>query len=409
VTKAGWGTFTTLLHPKHLTGIDQTLKYFMEQHSLQLKKYLEEIIERSRTFIGYPGAVDFNYSELYPFLEFGLNNVGDPFMESHCDMHTKQFEREVVGFFAELFNAPEKNWWGYVTNGGSEGNLYALYLARELYPNAMVYYSETTHYSVQKNIQLLGMQSIVIRSKENGEMDYEDLKDTLQMHRHQPVIILANIGTTMTEAKDDIPTIKTILKSFAIKNAYIHCDAALAGTYLALLNDGSFDFRYGSDSIAISGHKFIGSPIPCGVVLVKKTNKDRIGRNIPYIGTFDTTITGSRNAITPLFLWYAISKLGKEGLMQRARDGMNVAAYAVEQLNKIGVAAWQNKNALTVIFPKPSQHLCHKWQLASESAISHLICMPGITKLHIDSFVKDLAEEYPTVKRSIERSNYMLN
>src|SRR5579875_1133367 len=100
----------------------------MKNYQTQLKNHLSKIQERSKTFIGYPAAVDFDYSELYPFLNFNLNNVGDPFMDSHVDMHTKEFEREVLHFFAEHFHAPKNNWWGYVTNGGSEGNLYALYL-----------------------------------------------------------------------------------------------------------------------------------------------------------------------------------------------------------------------------------------------------------------------------------------
>jgi histidine decarboxylase len=41
-------------------------------------------------------------------------------------------------------------------------------------------------------------------------------------------IIIANIGTTMLEAKDSVPAIRAILKQCAIKNHYIHCDAALA-------------------------------------------------------------------------------------------------------------------------------------------------------------------------------------
>jgi histidine decarboxylase len=364
----------------------------METYSSQLKAFLAKIDERAKTYIGYPAAVDFDYSELFPFLKYNMNNVGDPLVDSHCDMQTKFFEREVLGFFAELFHAPQNNWWGYVTNGGSEGNLYALYLARELYPDAMVYYSEATHYSVQKNIHLLGMSGIVIRCRESAEMDYSDLEEMMQLHRHRPAIILANIGTTMTEAKDDVAAIKNILKGHAIKKYYIHCDAALAGTYLALLEKGSFDYRFGADSIAISGHKFIGSPIPCGVVLVKKSNKDRIGRSVPYIGTIDTTITGSRNSITPLFLWYAIARFGKSGLLQRARESMAMAEYAVQELQQAGIAAWRNQNALTVIFPQPPQKVCDKWQLASENDTSHLICMPGVTKQQIDVFVNDYKE-----------------
>jgi len=360
----------------------------------RLSNYIHQVEERARHFIGYPIATDFNYSDLIPLLQYPLNNVGDPQVESSYELNSRSMEREVVQFFAELFRAPRDNHWGYVTNGGSEGNLYGLFVARELYPQGMVYYSEATHYSVQKNIHLLNMPGIVIRTQECGEMDYEDLKSAILLNRHRPVIILANTGTTMTEAKDNVPAIRNVLRQFAIKSHYIHCDAALAGTYLALLEkDPTFDFVHGADSLAISGHKFIGSPIPCGVVLVKKNYKERIGRSIPYIGTLDTTITGSRNGHSPLFLWYAIKKLGREGLLRRAIDSLELAGYAVEQLNMIGIPAFRNTNAITVVFPQPHPDVCQKWQLASEGGNSHIICMPGVTKRMIDEFVEDVRAE----------------
>ncbi|HLZ89291.1 MAG TPA: histidine decarboxylase [Puia sp.] len=301
---------------------------------------------------------------------------------------------EVLTFFADLFKAPAGNWWGYVTNGGSEGNLYGLYLARELYPDGLVFYSEATHYSVQKNVQLLNLRSIVIRTNEGGEMDYHDLADMVQMHREKPVIILANIGTTMTEAKDNLGEIKRILRRYAIKSHYIHCDAALAGTYSALLDlEPGFDFSYGADSIAISGHKFIGSPLPCGAILVKKNYKDRIGKAIPYIGTMDTTISGSRNGHTPLFMWYAIKRFGIEGLRTRAINCLSLAEYTVSKLQSIGIPAWRNPSAITVVFPAPSAEIRQKWQIATENGLSHIICMPGLRKELIDEFVEELVEQ----------------
>jgi histidine decarboxylase len=382
----------------------------MNHHEIdQLNSFFKKIESRAKNYIGYPAGRTFDYSELYPFLNCSLNNIGDPFVESG-DMHSKVFEREVLSFFAEIFKAPVDNWWGYVTNGGSEGNLYALYLARELYPEGMVYYSEATHYSVQKNIHLLGMPSIVIRTQPNGEMDYEDLKDTIGMHRHKPAIILANVGTTMTEAKDDVARIKMILNCYAIKSSYIHSDAALSGIYLGLLNEGNFNFEQGADSIAISGHKFIGSPITCGIVLVRKNYKDRIGRSIPYIGSLDTTITGSRNGITPLFLWYAIKKLGKQGLYQRAAECLELAGYIETELNNIGIKAWRNPHTLTVVFPKPPLKIGNKWQLASEGAISHLICMPGVSKEQLDEFIIDMKNAHQhSLNCDITASNYNLN
>jgi histidine decarboxylase len=88
-------------------------------------------VESSR-FLGYPSNGLFDYSDLYRFLRFPLNNVGDPFVESTYRVHSRSFERDVLRFFAKLYRASEDNYWGYVTSGRTEGNMYGLYLAREL-------------------------------------------------------------------------------------------------------------------------------------------------------------------------------------------------------------------------------------------------------------------------------------
>ena len=51
--------------------------------------------------------------------------------------------------------------------------------------------------------------------------------------------------------------------------------------------------------MAISGHKMIGSPLPCGVALTRRDYVSRIARSIEYVGVLDTTLTGSRNASRP--------------------------------------------------------------------------------------------------------------
>jgi len=355
-----------------------------------LNDLLHEISSTSVMTMGYPVCKDFDFNELLPFLQYPLNNVGDPFIPSTYTVGSRELEKEVIEFFSRLFRAEEDNWWGYVTNGGSEGNLYGLYLARELYPKAIVYYSEATHYSVQKNLHLLNMPNIAIRSQASGEIDYEDLEKTISVNRQMPVIILANIGTTMTEARDDVAKMKAIFKNLAIQHHYIHADGALAGSYAAFIEPRpAFDFADGADSIAISGHKFLGSPIPCGMVIAKKNHRDRIARSIDYIGSLDTTISGSRNGHTPLILWYMISKLGIEGLKQRTMDCLDVAAYAEAALKQVEPLVWRNPSALTVNIPKPDEALIKKWQLASGKDWAHIICMPGMQKPQIDAFVKD--------------------
>lgn len=351
----------------------------------------ERLSERNRDALGYPSAKDFDCTPLLRFLQLPINNVGDPFAEGTYQVETRAFEREVLAIFADLLRAPSDDWWGYVTNGGTEGNLYGLYLARELHPGGMVYFSEHTHYSVSKNLHFLGMRHIMIRAQENGEIDYDDLRETLKIHRDVPPIIFANVGTTMTEARDDLGRIVDIMNSMAIHERYIHADAALCGAYAPLLDPRpAFDFADGADSISISGHKFLGSPMPCGVVLARKHNVSRIARSVDYIGSLDTTISGSRNGFTPLVLWHRLHSLGIDGLRRRAQTALDVAAYAVDRLRAAGVQAWRNPNALTVVFPRVPDWVRDKWQLATQGDISHFIAMPGISKEHVDAFVEDL-------------------
>jgi histidine decarboxylase len=357
----------------------------------RLDLLLERLQEQTEMFLGYPVAKDFDCRALAPFLELPVNNLGDPFAPSTYQVDTREFEREVVTFAAQLLRAESDSWWGYVTNGGSEGNLYGLYLARELFPQGMVYFSQATHYSVSKNLHLLGLRHIMIRAQPNGEIDYEDLRETLRIHRDLPAIIFANIGTTMTEGKDDIGKIGQIFQELAISQSYIHSDAALCGFIAPFLTPRpAFDFADGADSISISGHKFIGSPIPCGIVLARKRNVDRIARSIAYIGNLDTTITGSRNGLTPLILWLAIKRLGKAGFRSRVAGCLEVAEYARGRLRNLGIDAWSNPNAITVVFPSPSLRICKKWQLAAADGITHLLILPNVSKAQIDRFVADL-------------------
>mgnify|MGYP001813756507 FL=1 len=258
-------------------------------------------------------------------------------------------------------------------------------------PDGIVYFSQDSHYSVGKNLHFLNMRHIMIRSQPNGEMDYDDLRETLKIRRDAPPIIFANIGTTMKEARDDICLIRGILDELAIENRYIHCDAALSGGYAAFLDPPpSWSFEDGADSIAISGHKFLGSPVPCGIVLARKGHVERIGHSVAYIGSVDTTISGSRNGFTPLVLWYAIRSLGIEGMKKRTDHSLATAAYAEEQLRQAGIEAWRNPQALTVVFPAPTADIREKWQLASAGGQSHLICMPHVSRQQVDELIEDI-------------------
>ena len=289
------------------------------------------------TQVGYPVNQDFDYSDLYPILQYSANNVGDPFQGTNFRINTHDIEREVIADFAGLMHLEPEHAWGYVTSGGTEGNMYGLYIGRELYPDGTVYFSQDTHYSVVKLLRLLNMRSVMIRSQQNGEMDYDDLRESLRVNPDSSAIIVANIGTTMKGAVDNLDNIREILEQLEVRESYIHADAALSGMVLPFIPDPQpYGFDGGIDSIAVSGHKVIGSPVPCGVVLTRKDYVARIARSIEYVGVLDTTIPGSRSALSPLIIWHALQSRGVKGFQELAERMLDTAGVYCPALQRLG-------------------------------------------------------------------------
>ena len=358
----------------------------------RLDELLKGVQEAGERQVGYPTNQNFDFAALLPFLAYSLNNVGDPFHSSNYKSNTHVFEREVIDRFAALLRIAPEEAWGYVTSGGTEGNMYGLYLARELFPNAIFYFSEETHYSVLKNVRVLNVRYIMIKRQENGEIDYDDLYDMVRVHRDVPAVIMATIGTTMRGGVDDIGRIRAMLSDLAVTNSYIHADAALSGMILPFVDDPQpFGFDAGVDSVSVSGHKLIGAPLPCGVVLTKRAYVERVGRAIELVGVQDTTLSGSRSAMGPLMMWYAFARYGEEGFRKLVGGMLDTAEYAVGQFNERGIPAWRHRNSVTVVFPRPSDHVIRKWQMAPEGNIAHIITMPHVTRQMIDELVADCA------------------
>ena len=300
-----------------MTNIQIAASWPQSETQERLDRLLTDIQSASSQQIGYPTNQNFDYSALLPFLQYSLNNVGDPFHSSNYWSNTHGIEREVITRFAGLMRLDPEEAWGYVTSGGTESNLYGLYLAREMFPNGIFYFSEETHYSILKNLRVLNARYVMIKRQEDGEIDYQDLHDMIQVNRDLPAVIIANIGTTMRGAIDDIERIKGILRDLKIVDSYIHADAALSGMILPFVAEPQpYGFDAGIDSIAVSGHKLIGAPLPCGVILTHRSNVERVGRTIELVGIQDTTLSGSRNGLTPLMLWYALERYGSEGFRE---------------------------------------------------------------------------------------------
>ncbi|WP_157380407.1 histidine decarboxylase [Burkholderia ubonensis] len=344
--------------------------------------------------LGYPFARGFEYDQLGKFTQLPAINMGDPFECGNYRVNSKIFERDVVDFFASLFNAEAGSYWGYVTCGGAEGNLSGLYLAREMFPTAVTYFTRETRGNIRNATRLLGLRHVEIRAMKHGEMDYDDLKLQAMARKRHDAIVVANIGTAMKEARDDIVKIRSTLEESGIRNIYIHCDASLSGPYATFIKPRpNFDFSHGADSIAISGHEFFGSPVPSGVLLTRKSHVEHLtvdGAN-PQ-GRASAIIVDSRSAYAILVLWYAIRSLGKDGIRKRMEVCGDIASQATHLMNTLGIPAWKNPGAITVVFPAVSASLEKKWQIMTAD-VSQIIVTPGTSIFQIESMARELIVE----------------
>jgi histidine decarboxylase len=274
---------------------------------------------------------------------------------------------------------------------GSEGNLYSMILGRELFPDAILYTSEESHLSIFKASLLFKIPIKKIKSQESGEIDYQDFEKQLKENKDKPAIINLNIGTTITGSVDNVDKILEILEKYQFKDRYhLHCDGDLLSMLLNQIDEKIVvpNFEKGIHSISISGHKFLGCPMPCGVVITYNHLVKALEQHIAYLNSIDTTITGSRNGQAALSMWYSLREKGRNVFVQEVKQCLENAQYLASKLSNIKIDSKVNYNIVMFTMPKNPDFM-KKWQLLTHGDLAVVSIMPNITKEKIDAFIED--------------------
>jgi histidine decarboxylase len=145
-------TPTTPFHYPEVEGINHD-DFILTADGLP-KKQIERALRQIYTyeslqklnFLGYQANQNFDFqTDLSEYLNYHVNNIGDPFQSGNFTVNSKFAERAVLDYFASLWNARwpyesndkysdewRESYWGYVLSmGSSEGNLYGLWNARD--------------------------------------------------------------------------------------------------------------------------------------------------------------------------------------------------------------------------------------------------------------------------------------
>ncbi|KAK9800747.1 hypothetical protein WJX73_004484 [Symbiochloris irregularis] len=361
-----------------------------------IEEYKATLVERTRLHMGYPYNLDFDYGPLESLQKFCINNLGDPFIESNYGVHSREFEIGVLHWFARLWEIDQGEYWGYITNCGTEGNLHGILVGRENLPDGILYASSESHYSVFKAARMYRMDSVQVKTLASGEMDYDHFKQEVTRNARRPAIVNVNVGTTVKGAVDDLDHILRVLQEagYTEDRFYIHCDGALFGLMIPFVRRAPLvTFRKPIGSISVSGHKFIGAPVPCGVVITRQRYITALSQDVEYLNSKDATIMGSRNGHAPIYMWYTLTRKGYGGMRKDVERCLRNAHLLKTMLEQAGITAMLNPLSSTVVFERPKDAgFIRKWQLACEGPIAHVVVMPNITIDKLDEFMAALIQ-----------------
>jgi histidine decarboxylase len=363
--------------------------------------------------MGYPYNLAFSTEGIQRFSGFLINNLGDPYTGSHYASEVCALERQVVAWFARLWDCGDEPIWGSVGASGTEGNLWALYLGREAHPGAVLLHSAEAHYSIPKAARILGMDALSIGCLPDGSISVDALREALTSLSGRPVVLALTCGTTMKGAHDDIAAAITAMDEAGYDQSrrFIHVDGALNAMVIPFVDEAPRSIRpsfaMAIDSLSTSGHKMVGTPMPCGVLIARRGHVERVASAISYLRSNDTTLMGSRNGHAVLAIWNRIATHGRLGFTADVAGCLARTDRLVSELGAAGVPVLRNPLSLTVVFPAPAEAIVRKYQLACDKGQAHAIVMPNVGDALIDRFLGEYlawwSEVSPLSQRNVSR------
>jgi len=377
----------------------------------KLKSVVKKFYGKVDYCIGYPVCQYPNISgfgEWYTktgLCDIATNNVGNPFDEEQLLLNTSAIEREVIREFAPMYGIPKGEEWGFVTNSGTDGNMHGIYFGAKMLQKKtgmlpIVYVSKEAHYSSCRICDVQNLEVRMIDFDELGRMDPESFRKNLDPTR--PALIVFAIGSTFMGSTDDQASINKVLEEVKPIAVYKHLDAALFGGYFPFtpFKDIVSMEKQGYDSIAISGHKFLGIDEPCGLFLSKKEVIDsQKGFKVAYLNSEMPLISCSRSAVAPLKFYWILKHVGYDNFVKQANEMLENTEYLQKKFDEIKYPAWHMPYSNTVFFKRPPEWIRQKYSLANGfipkfgGEVSHIVVMQHAKKNIIDEFIADLQKQ----------------
>ncbi len=285
---------------------------------------------------------------------------------------------EVVCDWMRQLTGLSSAWSGTIQDTASTACIVALLTARERATRhsqatgglpaverpPVVYTTAQAHSSVRKAALLAGYGADNLRIVAEDEayaMDPVALAAAMEADAadgRQPAAVVASVGTTGTTAMDPVGA---IVDAAAVHGAWVHVDAAMAGTAMLLPEcRGLWDGVEGADSVTWNPHKWMGTILDTSLYYVRDVEHlvRVMSTNPSYLrSNHDGEVTQYRDWGLPLGRRFRSLKLlfhlqldGIEAIRQRIRRDLTNASWLADQIE--AADGWE------VVAPVPLQTVC---------------------------------------------------
>ncbi len=343
-------------------------------------------------------------------------------------------EKEVLSKTAELIGY-DKFSGGTIAPGGSMSNFMAMVMARDHYKSDIrysgvhekmcIYTSEVCHYSIEKNAALMGIGRNQIRYipvNDKGQMIVEELIRKIKADKSNgfhPFLVNATAGTTVLGAFDPIDKLATICQN---ERLWLHIDGAYSGGVV-------FSTKYKhlvkgaekADSFSINGHKMLGTPLSCSLLLVKdkKQLNTSFSNDANYLYQSDndeynlgkTSIQcGRRNDALKLWtLWKSIGTVGMGALINHQFYLADVAREYVRK-NK-DYTLYSHEDSISICFNYkdiPAEKLCAALYENAQTMVSYGAFKENVfvrlVTINPDNTEEDILSFFKTLEVFVEKN-----
>ncbi len=401
-------------------------KLSQEERKDRIQKALNENVNFSKdASLGYPaskldGKVFYDDA---PFLKDAptlQTYVANP---NHIGCHTlgtsekafsgtQEMECEVLNIIAvDIFKAEPDTFDGYISPGGTEANMQAIWMYRNFFMykkdaksnEIAIIASEDTHYSIPKGANVLQLDwmkiPVLFKNRKIDTIALEEIISKAKQNGKKYFIIIANMGTTMFGSVDN-PDDYTVLLEKHNLDYKLHIDGAYGGFVYPFSNEKSIiNFQNPKiSSITIDAHKMLQSPYGTGVFICRKGLIENVlTKEAEYIEGMDLTLCGSRSGANAVAVWAILFTYGPFGWFEKVSVLQMRTQFLCNELDKLNIAYFREPfmNIVTILAENIPETLANKYDLVPQShnysnKWYKIVLMDHVEVQHLTAFINDL-------------------